>query len=106
MEKLKNFELTSAHYQVLFMASLMLLSTILSSMGYAGTDSTFDAWVDQMDRMLEGSLGKGVAIGFVIVGIVMGMVQQSLMSFAIGIGAALGLIYIPDVIDAMFTVAL
>lgn len=106
MEKFKNIDMSNAHYQVLFMASLMILNVIASSMGYAGTDATFNSWVTQMQDMLDGSLGKGVAIGFVIVGIVMGMVQQSLMSFAIGIGAALGLIYVPDVIDAMFTVAL
>lgn len=106
MEKFNKIDLPNAYYQILFMGSLMILSVVLSSMSYAGTDATFDAWVTQMQSMLDGSLGKGIAIGFVIVGIVMGMVQQSLMAFAIGIGAALGLIYIPDVIDAMFAVAL
>ncbi|MEZ9922388.1 TraA family conjugative transfer protein, partial [Vibrio breoganii] len=52
------------------------------------------------------SLGKGIAIAFVMVGIVMGVVRQSLMAFAIGVGAALGLNYTPTIIGNLFTAIL
>uniref|UniRef100_UPI00398498E0 TraA family conjugative transfer protein n=1 Tax=Vibrio parahaemolyticus TaxID=670 RepID=UPI00398498E0 len=52
------------------------------------------------------SLGKGVSIAFVIVGIVIGIMRQSLMAFAVGVGAALGMNYTPDIISSMFSAVL
>ncbi|NAX35470.1 pili assembly chaperone [Vibrio sp. V27_P1S3P104] len=78
----------------------------MSALAHAGTDNTFGSWVDQMTDWVEGSLGKGIAISFVIVGIIMGVVRQSLMAFAIGVGAALGLIYAPGIINNMFSAVL
>lgn len=86
-----------------FLFSVMVLVLVMSAMTHAGTDTTFDGWVTNMEDWIKGSLGKGVSIAFVIVGIVMGVVRQSLMAFAIGIGAALGLNYTPTIIGTMFT---
>lgn len=83
--------------------SLIVLAVVMGTMAYAGTDATFDGWVTQMTDWMEGSLGKGVAIAFVLVGIVMGVVRQSLMAFAVGVGAALGLNYAPTIISTMFS---
>lgn len=87
-------------------AGLIVLSLMMLAMAHAGTDATFDAWVDNMDSWLKGSLGKGISIGFVVIGIIAGMMRQSLMAFVVGVGAALGLNYTPSVIDAMFTAIL
>ncbi|BBM67921.1 hypothetical protein VA249_45670 (plasmid) [Vibrio alfacsensis] len=89
-----------------FFLSLIVLACIMSALATAGSDATFDTWVDQMTNWLEGSLGKGVSIAFVIVGIVMGVMRQSLMAFAVGVGAALGMNYTPDVISGMFSAVL
>ena len=89
--------------RVLFFLSLCVLVAVMQLMAHAGSDDTFDDWVTEMSGWLQGSLGKGVSIAFVLVGIVMGVVRQSLMAFAIGVGAALGLNYTPDVISGMFT---
>lgn len=99
------FEISENTYQkAKFFFSLMVLIAVASAMAQAGgTDTTFDGWVDQMTDWMEGSLGKGVSIAFILVGIVMGVVRQSLMAFAIGVGAALGLNYAPTVVDTMFS---
>lgn len=89
-----------------FFVSLMVLAMLMSALAHAGTDNTFGSWVTQMTDWVEGSLGKGISIAFVIVGIVMGVVRQSLMAFAIGVGAALGLNYAPDIITGMFSAVL
>lgn len=90
-----------------FFASLLVLMAVMALMAHAaGTDDTFQNWVDEMTGWIKGSLGKGVSIAFIVVGIIMGITRQSLMSFAVGIGAALGLLYTPDVINNMFTAML
>lgn len=92
--------------QILFFAGLMLLTALMAVMAHAGQDTTFDNWTDKMTEWLQGSLGKGVSIAFVLVGIVIGITRQSLMAFAIGVGAALGLNYTPDILGSMFTAVL
>ncbi len=86
--------------------SLILLSIIVSSPTWAGSDSTFDVWVDQLTAWIEGSLGKGVSIAFVLIGIIMGIVSQTLKAVVIGVGCALGLNFTPTIIDTMFTALL
>lgn len=93
--------------RIAFFASLAVLTFVMAAMAHAGgTDTTFDVWVDEMTAWITGSLGKGIAIAFVMVGIVMGVVRQSLMAFAIGVGAALGLNYTPTIIGNLFTAIL
>lgn len=90
--------------QIMFFAGVVILTLLMSTLAQAsGTDTTFDKWVDTMTAWLEGSLGKGISIAFVLVGIIMGITRQSLMAFAIGVGAALGLNYAPTILDSMFT---
>ncbi len=89
-----------------FALSLVVMAVVFSAFASAGTDTTFDSWVTQMTDWLEGSLGKGVSIAFVIVGIVIGIMRQSLMAFAVGVGAALGMNYTPDIINSMFSAVL
>ncbi len=86
--------------------SLAVLMVVMSAMAHAGTDATFDTWVDQMEAWIKGSMGKGIAIAAVIIGIVAGLARSSLMAFAVGCGIALGLNYTPDVIGGMFSAVL
>lgn len=87
-------------------AGLVVLCVLMAAMAHAGTDTTFDSWTGKMEDWLEGSLGKGISIAFVVIGIIAGLMRQSLMAFAVGIGAALGLNYTPAIIDTMFTAIL
>lgn len=101
-----NIELTNGQMKVLFLCSILALVFMMNSSAFAGSDATFDTWVSQMTDWISGSLGKGIAIGFVLIGIVVGMAQQSLMAFAIGVGAALGLNYTPSILASMFSATL
>src|SRR5574344_896252 len=60
-----------------------------------------DVW-DRIAAWTTGSLGRVVAIAFVVIGIVAGAARQSIMAFAIGIAAALGLVYASQIIKSVF----
>ncbi|WP_051303372.1 TraA family conjugative transfer protein [Psychromonas aquimarina] len=104
--KIDNANMEELKRNTVFFLSLIVLCVVLSQTVMAGTDATFDAWVDQLTDWIEGSLGKGVSIAFVIIGIIMGIAQQTLKAVAIGVGCALGLNFTPTVISAMFTATL
>ncbi|NOI31839.1 TraA family conjugative transfer protein [Vibrio coralliilyticus] len=86
--------------------SLVALAVVMSAMAQAGTDTTFDGLADQFEAWLKGSYGKAVSLAIVIVGIIGAAMKSSLMPFALGIGCAVGMNYVPDIIDAMFTATL
>ncbi len=75
--------------------------------GATDTDSDsyteFDGIWNRIVAWTEGSLGRVVAGAFVLVGIIAGVAKQSLMAFAIGISAALGLVYAPSIIKSVFS---
>ena len=52
---------------------------------------------------MQGSLGRVLVGLIVIVGVAAAVVRQSLMTFAVAVGAAIGLYYAPDIIDGMMT---
>lgn len=106
MEKLKNLELSNAQIKTLFLVSFLVMLMVFQTQGIAGADGTFDSAVDQITDWLEGSLGKGIAIGFILIGIFVGMAQQSLMAFGIGVGCAFGLNYMPTIVGGMFSAVL
>ncbi|MBF0391709.1 MAG: hypothetical protein HQL38_03405 [Alphaproteobacteria bacterium] len=79
---------------------------IVTDPAWAGADTTFDdVWVTLSD-WIRGSLGKVIALGFVGVGLISGMVRQSLTGFATGVGAGVGLYTSPDVVEEMITATL
>lgn len=53
-----------------------------------------------------GNVGKVIALGMILVGIVAGIANQSLMAFAVGIGGGLGLYNAPTIIDTVFNATL
>lgn len=54
----------------------------------------------------QGYVGKVIALGMILVGIVAGIANQSLMAFAVGIGGGLGLYNAPTIIDTVFNAVL
>lgn len=54
----------------------------------------------------QGTVGKVIALGMMLVGIVSGIANQSLMAFAVGIGGGLGLYNAPTIIDTVFNATL
>ena len=89
--------------KVHFFFALVALALVMSALAQAGTDTTFDAFGNELENWLEGSLGKTVSIAFVVVGILGAIMRQTLMPFGIGVGCAVGMNYTPTIIDTMFT---
>ena len=83
--------------------SLIALSIVCAATAFAGKDATFATWTKTMTDWIAGSLGLGISIAFVLIGIIVGAAKQNLMAFAIGIGSALGLNYTPTILAGMFT---
>jgi conjugal transfer pilus assembly protein TraA len=77
----------------------------------AGADDTFGTAaagsgpVGTMQGWLQGSMGRMFAIGALAVGLGIGIVQQSVMSVAVGTGIALAASAGPTVLGAIFTSA-
>lgn len=70
-----------------------------------GGDSFDSIWVTLTDWM-QGTLGRVVAGAMVLVGIVGGIVRQSIMSFATGVGGGVGLYNTPTIIESIMTATL
>ena len=84
-----------------------LMVTVMATQAMAGTggDSFDSIWVTLTDWM-QGSLGRVVAGSMVLVGIVSGIVRQSIMSFATGVGGGVGLYNTPTIIESIMTATL
>ena len=81
---------------------LWLPDTALAGAG--GTE--FQATYDMLIGWMTGLLGRIIAVSFIIVGLIAGVARQSIMSFAIGIAAGLGLFMAPDIVDAVVSATL
>ena len=99
--KLKNTALTGA---AVALASFVLLApeTVLAGAGGLEFQDTYDMLVGWM----TGMLGRIIAITFIIVGLVAGVMRQSIMGFVVGIAAGLGVFVAPDIIDNIVTATL
>ena len=51
---------------------------------------------------IKGDLGRTLSIAFVLIGLAYGMGRQSLIGFAMGVGAAVGLQVTPSIINSIF----
>lgn len=90
--------------QLLALLGLMLGMMALPEMALAGTGGTeFSDIYTLLSGWAKGTLGKVIAIGVFLVGVTAGIVQQSLMAAAVGIGAALVMYFGPGVIENILT---
>ena len=89
-----NINLKSKKVLVVSLAVLFLIAAVQVHAGTGG-----DEFKDLYDQLMEGTLGKVVAVSMILVGIIAGVARQSIMAFAVGIAAGLGLYYAPTVID-------
>nr|EIU2717207.1 hypothetical protein [Pseudomonas aeruginosa]EIU2862490.1 hypothetical protein [Pseudomonas aeruginosa] len=79
-----------------------LLCVAQVALAGTGGDSFDSIWVTLTDWM-QGTLGRVVAGAMVLVGIVGGIVRQSIMSFATGVGGGVGLYNTPTIIESIMT---
>lgn len=88
-------------------AMAILVIGFMPDQAHAGTGGTEFAsvWTTLSDWM-QGILGKVATGAMILVGIIAGVVRQSLMSFAVGIGGGVGLYNAPTIIDNVLTATL
>ena len=70
----------------------------------AGDVQAFDKLYTQLTGWAQGSLGKSIAIIFLLVGLAVGLAKGSLYAAVVSIACGLTLMIAPSVIDSIFTV--
>ena len=70
----------------------------------AGDVQAFDKLYTQLTGWAQGSLGKSIAIIFLLVGLAVGLATGSLYAAVVSIACGLTLMIAPSVIDSIFTV--
>ena len=83
----------------LIIASLLLHAQIAS----AAEGDAFSDLYTQLTSWAQGSLGKSIAIIFLLVGICVGIAKGSLYAAVVSIACGLTLMIAPSVIDSIFT---
>ncbi len=86
---------------VTFTALLMLVTA--ASFAGTGGSTEFGSIYTMLTGWLQGTLGRIMAVTFVAVGLVGGVMRGSIMGFVVGIAAGLGVYTAPTVIDAIVT---
>ncbi len=98
--KVRNW--TELNGSIVLRLSLVALSLIASDVALAGDQgSEFDDVWNTLLGWAQGTLGKIIALSMMLVGIIAGVARQSIMAFAMGISAGLGLFYAPNVINGV-----
>jgi len=88
-------------------AGLVLLAALAPEAVLAGTGGTeFSSTYTLLTGWMTGILGRIIAITFIIVGLVAGVMRQSIMGFVVGIAAGLGVFVAPNIIDGIVTATL
>ena len=86
----------------MMLPQLVNAGTGVASTTYTGDAAAFESVWETLVAWTQGTLGRIAAVSIVVVGVISGIARQSLMSFAIGIGAGMGLYNAPDIIDLIF----
>ncbi|AJF08314.1 TraA family conjugative transfer protein [Geoalkalibacter subterraneus] len=89
-----------------FALCLMLLAAISVVPDIAmagGVGGPLDDVYTELTTWTQGSVGKLITLAFIIVGVVAGIVRQSLMAFAVGIGAGLGVYNAEGIVETIFS---
>lgn len=103
----KMFTKQNAQRAALFAAVAVMIGLTIAPEAFAGTNGQeFDDVWDTLKGWTEGSLGKIIAGSTILVGLVMGIARQSIMSFAVGLGGGIGLYNAPSIVENVLTGAL
>ncbi|MBX2807139.1 MAG: conjugal transfer protein TraA [Cellvibrionaceae bacterium] len=99
--------LTKINKETLMVATAVGLAAavfITPEAALAGTEGTeFDEIWETLRGWMEGVLGRIIAGAMILVGIIAGVVRQSLMAFAVGIGGGIGLYNTPAIVEDILT---
>ncbi|MCK9172176.1 MAG: hypothetical protein M0O99_01660 [Desulfuromonas thiophila] len=94
--------------QIALIVLLCAAISVMPDLVHAGAaiGGPLDDVYTTLTQWTQGSVGKTVMLSFIIVGIVAGIARQSLLAFAVGIGAGLGTYNAPTIVDVVFTAIL
>ena len=83
---------------------LLMMATFFGTEAFASTaTSAFDEVYELLVGWANGALGKSISLGMFIVGIGVGMVNQSVIAAVAGIAGALVLQYAPKVVEGIMS---
>ena len=83
--------------------ALVVFSPLLWAEGVSVTGGNdFADIYGRLVGWIKGDLGRTLSIAFVLIGLAYGMARQSLIGFATGVGAAVGLQVTPTIINSIF----
>src|SRR5690625_3378942 len=100
------FEFATKRNLVLFslLATCLLMATSIAYAGGGGMEFE-DVWMEIKDWS-QGTLGRIIAGAMILVGLVGGIVRQSLIALALGIGGGLGVYNAPEIIESLVSATL
>jgi conjugal transfer pilus assembly protein TraA len=98
-ENLSKFEKSQIYLATFLVVALMVWLPLAAQAGAGGTE--FSPIYDQMVDWVQGIFGRLIVLAMIVVGIIAGVVRQSLMAFAVGIGGGIGLYNIPSIVNAI-----
>ena len=83
--------------------ALVVFSPLLWAEGVSVTGGNdFADIYGRLVGWIKGDLGRTLSIAFVLIGLAYGMARQTLIGFATGVGAAVGLQVTPTIINSIF----
>ena len=85
-------------------AGLIVLAALAAGSAMAGTGGDeFSTVYDTLVEWTQGTLGRIISIAMILVGLVAGVVRQSIMALVVGLAGGMGLYNAPTVIEAVMT---
>lgn len=88
-------------------AVLALIAIVMSTQALAGAGGNeFEEVWGTLEDWTQGTLGRIITLSIIVVGAVIGVVRQSLMTFAVGFAMGMGLYNAPTIIDSIVSATL
>ena len=100
MQIVKAFQANRSRATLVMFAAAM--AAVMAGDALAGTGTgTFDQVYQTVTDWTQGTLGRIITLAMIVVGIVAGIGRQSLLAFATGLGAGVGMYNAPDIVDSI-----
>lgn len=110
LKKLLAFATTAKAKRSVLVASLAAIFAIalpgLATASSPSITTDFDVALNMVIDWSQGTLGKLVSVTFLVVGIVMGVMRQSIFAAVPAIAAAMAMYIGPDIINSIFAATL
>lgn len=94
----------AATFPMLLSLTFVVFAAALPECAFAaGTDQDFQSLYDMLKNWSQGTLGRSIALMFLLVGLGVGVVRGSIMGAVGCLAAAMALFIGPQIIDNIFT---